>query len=368
MAVTETEEAWMRQALRLAARGRGKTSPNPMVGCVLVKDGVSVGAGWHHRAGEPHAEVLALRSAGDGARGSTAYVNLEPCAHQGRTPPCADALIEAGVSRVVAAMEDPDPRTAGKGMAALRDAGIGAESGLLESEARRLNEQYIRHRTIGLPFVTYKAGMSLDGRTAAADGSSQWITSEPARRDAHRLRAQSDAICAGVGTVLADDPRLTVRGIPGARSPLRVVVDSSARTPAGARVLSSEAPTMVFTAAGDSHSAVTALKEAGVEVVCVPGEAGKVDIADMLRILGDRGIVSLLLEGGATLAGAFAREGLIDRYVFYLAPKLLGASGDGAINGWVAGSISGAANLEVSEVKRIGPDLRISAYPVREAS
>lgn len=366
--MTETEDAWMRRALRLAARGRGKTSPNPMVGCVLVKDGALVGSGWHHRAGEAHAEVLALRKAGDGARGSTAYVTLEPCAHHGRTPPCTGALIEAGVSRVVAAMEDPDPRTAGKGIAALRTAGIDAASGLLASEARKLNEQYILHRTAGRPFVTYKAGMSLDGRTAAADGSSQWITSAAARRDAHRLRAQSDAICAGVGTVLTDDPMLTVRGVPGSRSPLRVVVDSAARTPVAAKVLSTDAPTVVFTAAGDAEPAVAALKEAGIEVVCVPGESGTVDLKEMLRILGDRGVVSLLLEGGATLAGSLAGGGLIDRYVFYLAPKLLGASGAGALNGWVADSVTDAAALVISEIKRLGSDLRVTAYPVREAS
>lgn len=364
----ETDEAWMRRALRLAARGRGKTSPNPMVGCVLVKDGVAVGTGSHRRAGEPHAEILALRAAGDAARGATAYVTLEPCAHHGRTPPCCAALVAAGVSRVFAAMEDPDPRTAGKGLATLRGAGIEAESGVLEPEARKLNEQYILHRTTGRPFVTYKAGMSIDGRTAAADGSSQWITSAEARLDAHRLRAQSDAVCAGVGTVLADDPKLTVRGVPSSKPPLRVVVDSAARTPVGAQVFSPDAPTVVFTAAGDGEPAVAALKEAGVEVVCVPGEQRSVDLKEMLRILGGRGVVSLLLEGGATLAGAFAGRGLIDRYVFYLAPKLLGASVAGALTGWVADSITDAANLVISEVKRIGPDLRITAYPYREAS
>lgn len=364
----ETDEAWMRQALLLAARGRGKTSPNPMVGCVLVKDGGVVGTGWHRRAGEPHAEVLSLRAAGEAARGATAYVTLEPCAHHGRTPPCAGALIHGGVSRVVAAMEDPDPRTAGKGLKALRQAGIPAEAGVLEAEARKLNEQYILHRTAGRPFVTYKAGMSIDGRTAAGDGTSQWITSEEARRDGHRLRAQSDAICAGVGTVLADDPKLTVRGVRGNRTPLRVVVDSAARTPSGAQVVSPEAPTVIFTAAGDAEPAVRTLKETGVEVVGIPTQRGTVDLGEMLKILGDRGIVSLLLEGGATLAGAFAAGGLIDRYVFYLAPKLLGDSNAGVMKGWVAGSVTDAAGLTLSEVKRIGPDVRIIAYPCKEAS
>jgi diaminohydroxyphosphoribosylaminopyrimidine deaminase/5-amino-6-(5-phosphoribosylamino)uracil reductase len=364
----ETDETWMRQALRLAARGRGRTSPNPMVGCVLVRDGVVVGSGWHHRAGKPHAEVLALQEAGDAARGAAAYVTLEPCASYGRTPPCADALVQAGVGRVVAAMEDPDSRTAGKGLTALSAAGISVEVGVLEAEARRLNEQYIVHRSTGRPFVTYKAGMSLDGRTAAEDGSSQWITSPEARRDAHRLRAGSDAICAGVGTVLADDPQLTVRGVASTKRPLRVVVDSEVRTPPEAQILSSDAPTVIFTAAGDGSSAVTRLKETGVEVVCVLDEEGRVDLREMLRILGDRGIVSLLLEGGATLAGAFAASDLIDRYVFYLAPKLLGSSAAGVLSGWAAGSIGDAAELSISQVKRVGPDLRVTAYPLRKAS
>ncbi len=362
----ESDTAWMRQALRLAARGRGRTSPNPMVGSVLVKDGRLVASGWHHRAGEPHAEVLALREAGRQAWGATAYVTLEPCAHHGRTPPCAEALIAAGVARVVAAMEDPDPRTAGRGIAALGQAGISVEVGVLEPAARRLNEDYIHHRTTGRPFVTYKAGMSMDGRTAAADGSSQWITSLQARKDAHRLRARSDAVCAGIGTVLADDPQLTVRGVPTSRPPLRVIVDSAGRIPAGAKAVSPDAPSLVFAAAADT-AGVTRLKQTGVEVVCVPGERGQVDLPDMLRILGDRGIVSLLLEGGATLAGAFARQGLIDRYVLFMAPKLLGSTGSGTLNGWAAGSIGEAAELTIYETKRIGPDLRITAYPVREA-
>jgi diaminohydroxyphosphoribosylaminopyrimidine deaminase/5-amino-6-(5-phosphoribosylamino)uracil reductase len=359
------DKAWMQTALRLAARGRGRTSPNPMVGAVVVRDGRLVGSGWHHRAGEPHAEALALAEAGDPARGATAYVTLEPCAHHGRTPPCAGALIAAGVARVVVAMEDPDPRTAGKGIDALRLAGIEVEVGLLDDRARRLNEQYLVHRTAGRPFVTYKSGASLDGRTAALDGTSKWITSEAARRDAHRLRAQSDAICAGIGTILADDPQLTVRGVPTVRPPLRVVVDSEARTPVGAGVLSNDAPTVVFTAAGDDDARLTALKEAGAETVCAPEPGGRVSLPDMLRNLGERGVVSLLLEGGAILAGSFAAQGLIDRYVFYLAPKLIGSTGAGILNGWTAPSIAGALDLVIDETRRVGPDLRITAYPVR---
>jgi diaminohydroxyphosphoribosylaminopyrimidine deaminase / 5-amino-6-(5-phosphoribosylamino)uracil reductase len=357
------DQAWMQKALRLAARGRGRTSPNPMVGAVVVREGRLVGSGWHRRAGEPHAEVLALRQAGDQARGSTVYVSLEPCAHHGRTPPCAGALIAAGVARVVAAMEDPDPRTSGKGLDALRSAGIEVEVGLLEPEARRLNEQFVVHRTTRRPFVTYKAGVSLDGRTAAQDGSSKWITSEAARRDSHRLRAQSDAICAGIGTILADDPQLTVRGVAALRPPLRVVVDSAGRTPTDAGVLSKDAPTVIFTAAGDDDARLTALKEAGAETICAPEPGGRVSVPDMLRNLGDRGVVSLLLEGGAILAGSFAAQGLIDRYVFYLAPKLIGSTGAGTLNGWTAPTLADALELEIAEARRIGPDLRITAYP-----
>ncbi|HVL52078.1 MAG TPA: bifunctional diaminohydroxyphosphoribosylaminopyrimidine deaminase/5-amino-6-(5-phosphoribosylamino)uracil reductase RibD [Actinomycetota bacterium] len=362
------DRSWMHEALCLAAKGRGRTSPNPMVGCVLVNDGVLAGSGWHRRAGGPHAEVLALAAAGARAEGATAFVTLEPCAHHGRTPPCVHALIAGGVSRVVAAMEDPDPRTAGRGLAALRAAGIKAEVGLLFEQARRLNEQYVHHRTTGRPFVTYKAGVSLDGRTAAADGSSQWITSPQARLDAHRLRARSDAVCAGVGTVLADDPQLTPRGVSSSRAPLRVVVDSHARTPPGARVLSGDAPTVVFTAAGDGTPGAMALKEAGAEVVNAPGSDGRVSLTDMLQVLGEREIVSLLLEGGATLAGGFAAQGLIDRFVFYVAPKLLGSSQSGALRGFCAGSVTDALDLVIAEARRIGPDLRVTAYPVRKAS
>lgn len=361
------DKAWMQMALRLAARGRGRTSPNPMVGSVIVKDGSLAGAGWHHRAGEPHAEVLALREAGERSAGATVFVTLEPCAHHGRTPPCVESLVAAGVARVVVAMEDPDPRTAGKGVDALRGAGIQVDVGLLEDRARRLNEQYIVHRTAGRPFVTYKAGLSLDGRTAAQDGSSRWITSEAARRDAHRLRAHSDAICAGIGTVLTDDPQLTARGARRAGTPLRIVVDSEARTPLGSRVLSREAPTIVFTSTDDGDARCTALKEAGAEIVCAPEAGGRVSLPDMLRNLAGRGVVSLLLEGGATLAGSFAAQGLVDRYVFYLAPKLIGSTGAGTLNGWTALSIADAMDLRIDQARRVGPDLRVVAYPERRS-
>lgn len=353
-------------ALGLAARGRGRTSPNPMVGSVVVKGGALVGSGWHRRAGEAHAEVLALREARSRARGATVYVTLEPCAHQGRTPPCVQALIDSGVARVVAAMLDPDPRTCGRGVAMLREAGVEVEVGPLGERASRLNEQYVLHRAAGRPFVTYKAGATLDGRTAARDGSSRWITSPQARLDAHRLRARSDAICAGVGTVLADDPQLTVRGVRSLRSPLRVVVDSDLRTPPRAQVLMGEPPTTIFACTAGDGPRVQALKESGAEVVTVPGADGRVDLSGMLRVLGERGVVSLLLEGGATLAGCLASQGLIDRYVLYLAPKLAG-TGRGLLQGWAAPDIGGCIDLEIRDVRRVGPDLRVTAYPLREA-
>lgn len=358
------EQIWMKTALRLAARGRETASPNPMVGAVVVNFGSVVGTGWHRRAGSPHAEVNALAEAGEQARGATVYVTLEPCAHHGRTPPCAEALVRAGVSRVVVAMVDPDPRTAGRGLSHLRSAGIESECGFLEHEARTLNEAYIHHRMSGRPFVTLKSAATLDGRTAAADGTSRWITGEPARRDAHRLRRRCDAVCAGVGTVLSDNPRLTVRGMPVRRPPVRVVVDSQARTPKGAKVLSDEAPTVIVTAINEADARLDHFKDAGASVISAPGADGKVSLPDMLDRLGDRGILSMLLEGGATLAGGFAKERLIDRFVFYLAPKLLGDSVQGCFVGWAAGSIDQAVRLENSSVRRLGEDLCITSYPV----
>lgn len=353
----------MKMALGLAARGRPTVSPNPMVGAVVVKDGQMVGAGWHRRAGTAHAEVLALSRAGDAARGATVYVNLEPCAHQGRTPACAPMLAEAGVARVVAAMQDPDSRTAGRGLEILRAAGIEVQCGLLEDQARSLNETFIHHRVYGRPFVIYKSAISLDGRSAAADGSSRWITGEKARKDVHRLRRACDAICAGVGTVLADDPRLTVRGPAAPRPPLRVVVDSAGRTPRGAQVLSAEAPTVVVTALTETDPRLDHIRQAGATVISAPGNQGRVSLFDMLKRLGERGVLSLLLEGGATLAGGFAAAGLIDKIVFYLAPTLLGEAAHGGFSGWAPRSIDRAVPLGRVSVARLGPDLRVTAYP-----
>jgi diaminohydroxyphosphoribosylaminopyrimidine deaminase / 5-amino-6-(5-phosphoribosylamino)uracil reductase len=358
------EQDWMRLALRLASQGRGSTSPNPMVGAVVVKDGVVVGTGWHRRAGDPHAEALALGKAGALAEGATVYVTLEPCAHYGRTPPCVDALIQTKVARVVIAVQDPDPRTAGEGITSLSAAGIEVQEGLMEKRARTLNEAYFHHRLTGRPFVTYKVAASLDGKTAARDGSSKWITGEKARLDAHRLRADSDAICVGIGTILADDPQLTVRGLRRGKAPLRVVVDSQGRTPPEARVISAEAPTVVVTALDESDDRLDSLTGAGVSVISAPGQNGKVGLSEMLSKLGERGIVSMLLEGGAGLAGAFVAEGLVDKYVFYLAPKLIGGPGHGCFAGWGVSSIGEAVQLTNSSTLRLGGDFRVIAYPV----
>ncbi|MFK4069997.1 bifunctional diaminohydroxyphosphoribosylaminopyrimidine deaminase/5-amino-6-(5-phosphoribosylamino)uracil reductase RibD [Streptomyces sp. NPDC029674] len=345
----------MRRAITLAARGLGSTSPNPVVGCVVLDaSGDTVGEGWHQRAGGPHAEVHALRAAGDRARGGTAVVTLEPCNHTGRTGPCAQALIDAGITRVVYAVGDPDPTATG-GAQTLRSAGIPAEQGLLEAEAAEVNAAWLTSVRLGRPHVTWKYAATLDGRIAAADGTSRWITSAEARADVHRLRAECDAVVVGSGTQRADDPHLAVRGIDGAVQPLRVVVDTNgtAVTP-GARVLDDAAPTLIAVAED-----VTPAYEAR-EVVRLPRTGGGLDIQTLLGVLHARGVRSVLLEGGPTLAGAFVAAGAVDRVVGYLAPVLLGA-GPAALTGGGITTITEALRLDVSETVRIGPDLRITA-------
>ncbi|MFE3447948.1 bifunctional diaminohydroxyphosphoribosylaminopyrimidine deaminase/5-amino-6-(5-phosphoribosylamino)uracil reductase RibD [Nonomuraea sp. NPDC059194] len=356
----------MARAVRLAALGRGTTSPNPVVGCVIVDaSGAHAGEGFHAYAGGPHAEVVALSEAGERARGGTAYVTLEPCAHTGRTGPCAEALLKAGIARVVVAVADPNPTAAG-GAARLRDHGVAVEIGVLAEEAERGNAEWLTFVRRGRPHVTWKFAATLDGRSAAEDGTSQWITSPQARADVHRLRAESDAIVAGIGTVLADDPRLTARPAPTApphpnpdRQPLRVVVDTEARTPATAAVLSAEAPTLVAVA----DDAETDLQ---TPVLRLPRSAdGGLDLHALLAELARREVVSVFLEGGATLAGSFMREGLIDRVIAYVAPALLG-SGSAALGQAGARTIADTHRLVFEEVTPIGTDLRITARPVTE--
>ncbi len=338
----------MRRAVELAARGLGSTSPNPVVGCVVLgPDGDLVGEGWHERAGGPHAEVRALAAAGPRARGGTAVVTLEPCAHTGRTPPCVQALLTAGVARVVHAVADPGA-VAGGGAAVLAAAGVSVEGGVLADEAGRVNEAWLTSARHGRPHVLWKFAATLDGRSAAADGTSRWISSAASRAEVHELRTRVDAIVVGVGTVLADDPALTARTPGGAlldRQPLRVVVDSTGRTPAGARVLDDAAPTWVATAA---------------EVGGAPG--GGVDLVKLLAALHARGVVSVLLEGGPTLAGRFLAAGLVDRVTAYVAPALLGA-GPAALAEAGVTTIADAVRLEVDDVAVVGGDVRVSGRP-----
>jgi len=341
------DSQWMAHALRLAELGLCTTSPNPRVGCVLVKDGKLVSEGWHERAGEPHAEVHALRAAGGAARGATAYVTLEPCSHHGRTPPCADALIAAGVSRVVAAMQDPNPLVAGQGLQRLRAAGIAVECGLMETAARELNPGFVARMSRGTPWVRSKIAASLDGHTALANGSSKWITGEAARNDVQHWRARSCAVLSGIGTVLADDPQLNVR-IAGSRQPLRVILDSRLRMPTTARILQGGA--LVYTATQDAEKAAL-LQRAGAEVVALPGANEQVDLPAVLRDLARRGINEVLLEAGRTLNGAMLKAGLVDELVLYLAELT---------------RLQQRVALRWQDVRHVGGDLRIVARITKE--
>lgn len=345
----EREDRAMRQAIALAARGLGTTSPNPVVGCVILdKNGDIAGEGFHAYAGGPHAEIVALAQAGERSRGGTAVVTLEPCNHTGRTGPCTQALISAGIVRVVAAVADPD-RVAQGGAAALRAAGVEVHLGVRVAEATAGNIAWLTAVRRARPYLIWKLAATLDGRSAAADGTSMWITSEHSRTEVHELRARADAVIAGVGTVLADDPRLTVRNLRdntlAIRQPLRVVVDSAGVTPASARVRDLAAPTWVATAA-----------EVGADA------EGRVDLPRLMSALHQRGVRSALLEGGPTLAGSFLRERLVDKVVAYLSPLLLG-DGVAALGAAGVGTLADAVQLEITEVTRVGPDLRVTAVP-----
>ena len=342
----------MRRALALAEKGLFTATPNPRVGCVLTHGERVVGEGWHEKAGAPHAETQALVQASAAARGATAYVSLEPCNHHGRTPPCAEALIHARVARVVAALRDPNPGSK-KGGATLAAAGIQYEVGLLEEEARELNVGFVSRMTRGRPWVRMKIAATLDGRTALANGKSQWITGEEARRDGHRWRARACAIATGAGTVKADDPQLTVRDVETPRQPLRVVIDSQVETPAKARVLQGE-QALVF-------DAVKGKSLPNAEIVVLSNAGGKVDLAKMLEELGKRGINELHVEGGFKLNGSLVREGLVDEFLIYLNPSLLGDSALGMVNLAEMTSLDQRVALKIRSVDRIGEDLRIVA-------
>ncbi|MDD5383484.1 MAG: bifunctional diaminohydroxyphosphoribosylaminopyrimidine deaminase/5-amino-6-(5-phosphoribosylamino)uracil reductase RibD [Gallionella sp.] len=354
------DSVWMAQALRLAERGLYGTSPNPHVGCVLVRAGDVVGTGWHRCAGEPHAEVHALREADEAARGATAYVTLEPCSHHGRTPPCAEALIEAGVARVVVAVQDPNPQVAGEGIARLRAAGIMVESGLMETEARELNVGFFARMTRGMPWVRSKIAMSLDGRTALGNGKSQWITGDAARQDVQRWRARSCAVLTGINTVLADDARLNVRGIDAPRQPLRVVLDSQLRIPLEARVLYDGGNTLIYTALRNERKTAL-LQYLGATVAMMPDGKGQVDLPAILRDLAQRGCNEILVEAGRTLNGALLHAGLVDELLLYVAPQLLGDAARGMAQLGELTSLEQRVGLKWQDVRQVGEDLRILA-------
>jgi diaminohydroxyphosphoribosylaminopyrimidine deaminase / 5-amino-6-(5-phosphoribosylamino)uracil reductase len=361
----DPDEGWMARAVALAEGGRGTASPNPMVGAVLVRNGRVVGEGFHRAAGLAHAEALALAAAGELAAGATCYVTLEPCAHHGRTPPCADALVAAGVARVVAAVADPDPRVGGAGLGRLRAAGVRVDVGAGAEAAAEQNAAYLTHRRLGRPRITLKAAASLDGKVAAPDGTSQWITGPAARADAHRLRAEADAVCVGAGTALADDPRLTVR-LPGwsGRQPLRVLVDAAGRVGATGHLFDGEAETLVATTPAAPAAAVDAWKAAGAEVLMCEATVGQaVDLEDLVRALGERGVLELLVEGGPRLQASLWAAGLADRLVWYLAPLAIGGQGAPGLLDDGAATLADARRLRLASVDRFGEDLRLVAYP-----
>ena len=362
-AFSALDYAHMAQALRLAERGLFTTQPNPRVGCVIAHGAEIVGEGWHQRAGEPHAEVFALRAAGDRACGATAYVTLEPCAHQGRTPPCADALIAAGVARVVVATEDPFPQVAGRGIGKLRAAGITVDLGLMRAAARELNIGFFSRIERARPWVRVKLAMSLDGRTALANGESKWITGEAARADVQRWRARSSAILSGSGTVLADDPRLTVR-LPGDEEympPLRVILDRGLRTPAGHHVLDGLAPTLVL------HGAAAFCADRRferVECMAVPLSGEVLDLRALLALLAGRGCNEVHVEAGPTLCGALFAAGLADELLLYIAPLLLGDSGRPLLQLPTLSDMANRWQLQTVEQRQLGHDWRLRLRPL----
>ena len=364
-----TEAEFMRRALALAARGRGLTSPNPMVGAVVVRDGTVVGEGFHARAGAAHAEIEALRAAGPRARGATLYVTLEPCNHHGRTPPCAPSVLAAGVRRVVAALIDPNPFVAGGGTAALRAGGVVVETGLLADEAAAQNRAFVTAMRERRPHVTLKAGMTADGKIADVHGSARWITGEAARAEAHRQRSEVDAIVVGITTVLCDDPALTVRlDAPWPREPYRVVLDTAARTPATARVITGATPARAVIAVGDAAPAarVADLEAAGADVVRCPTRNGRVAVDAVLTTLFARDVRAVLLEGGGEVHAAFLDAGLVDRVALFVAPLLLGGREAPSVVGGGGRELKSAVRLGTMSTRLVGADLLIEADVARE--
>lgn len=368
--IKETEEVaemtdleYMKLALQIASSVEGRTWPNPMVGAVVVKEGRIVGMGAHLRAGEPHAEVHALHMAGEKAKGGTLYVTLEPCSHFGKTPPCADRVTDAGIARVVIAMLDPNPLVAGRGAERIRQAGIEVEIGLLEEEAKRMNEVWLTNIQQHRPFVWMKAAMTLDGKIAASGGDSKWITSEATRNEAHKLRNLASAILVGSGTVLADDPLLTTRLPHGGRNPLRVVLDSRLRIPETAQVFSPNAPTLAVCGKQVDQAKVDRLTERGIEVLQLELQEGRIPLRRLLSELQKRGVTLLLVEGGGEVHGSFLHAGLVDKVTFYVAPKLIGGSGPTPVMGTGFTLMKDAVELNNLTIETIGNDFAITGYP-----
>ncbi len=360
------DEKWMKRVLRLAEKGKGRTSPNPMVGAILVKDGTVVGEGYHARAGEAHAEIVALRKAGPSSRNATLYLNLEPCTHYGKTPPCAPAVIEAGVGHVIIGMEDPNPLVRGRGIKALKEAGVTVRVGVLEEECRRLNEAFCKYIVKKEPFIILKIAATLDGRVATRQGDSKWISSDASRRLVHRLRNEVDGVLVGISTVLKDDPLLTTRMVRG-RDPWRIILDTHLRIPEKANVLqTSPSKTIIATTEAAPKDKRNRLEEVGASVLIFPSKQDKVDLRACLSKLGEMGMMSLMVEGGTQINGSFLDEGLVDKVVLFLSPRLIGDhQALGIFGGHGVRDLSQAPVLKDMRVRKIGGDLLIEGYPTK---
>ena len=366
----DTDEQYMREALIIARQGRGRTSPNPVVGAVIVKDKVIIGRGWHQKAGTAHAEIHAINDAGLATKNATLYVTLEPCCHHGRTGPCTEAIIAAGISRVVVAMVDPNPLVAGCGIEMLRKQGITVDTGVLAVEAANLNAPFIKWITCNMPFVTMKNGISLDGKIATRTGNSRWITGDASRLEVHRMRDASDAIITGIGTVLADDPELTTRLPSGGKSPVRVVVDRLARTPLSAKLVTDgKVHTIIAVSLQAPLDKVASLEALGVEILKLPELGGRLDLGVLLRNLGQRCLTSVMIEAGGTLNSSFLFNNLVDKVVLFVAPKIIGGSeAPGPYGGSGIDSLSDAVELEDLVVRKLGEDLMVEGYVKRRES
>lgn len=363
---TEKDILFMKKALALAKKGRGMTSPNPLVGAVVVKNDVIIGQGYHKKAGDPHAEVIALRNAGTRAKGSTLYVNLEPCCHHGKTPPCTDSIIKNNIKRVVIGMKDPDSRVSGKGMLELQRAGISVCTGVCEADAKKINEVFCKYITMKLPFVTMKAAVTLDGKIAAFNGNSRWITGKASREYVHKLRFFHDAVMVGIGTVLTDDPMLTCRVPGGMRKKIsRIIVDSRGRIPLKARVLDAENNhrTIVAVAGKISENKLNELKSRSVEVINTESDNQRVHIRKLFSILGQKDITSILLEGGGTLNASVIQNRLVDKFLLFIAPKIIGGKeAPTCVEGKGLADMNDAFMLSFSKQKRFGEDVMLEYY------